>query len=172
MVKNNCDMNLFLLILLTSFSQTSTLSVTSPAFKSEDFIPVKYTCDGENISPPLNIANIPNGTKTLVLIMDDPDAPNGTFDHWLVWNIAPTSSTIMEDNAPGTEGKNGSGNNGYKGPCPPSGIHRYFFRVYALDTKLELKPGAVRSMLEESLQNHVLATGEMVGLYKKLELKK
>ena len=99
--------------------------------------------------------------------MDDPDAPRGTFDHWVLFNIATTNSTIAEDSAPGTEGLNGIGKPGYTGPCPPSGTHRYFFKVYALDTKLDLTGNAKKKDVEKAMQGHVLAKGELIGLYRR-----
>jgi hypothetical protein len=129
-------------------------------------IPSKYTCDGDNINPPLTIKNIPKQTKSLALIVDDPDAPSGTFDHWITWNIPPVE-TIGENSAPGSHGRNGSGRNGYMGPCPPSGTHHYHFKVYALDTKLTLQEGANKKQLENAMKGYILAMGELIGLYKK-----
>ena len=146
--------------------KTSSLSVASPAFEDNSPIPPKYTCQGENINPPISIEHIPADTKSLVLIVDDPDAPGGNFDHWIVWNILPTE-TILENTIPGTEGKNDYGINHYKGPCPPSGTHRYFFKVYALDTMLDLKSGNDKKTVEKAMQQHILASGELIGLYKK-----
>lgn len=104
------------------------LSIKSPSFEPNELIPKKYTCDGQDINPPLTIEGTPKEAKTLVLIVDDPDAPSGTFDHWIVWNILPSTSKIGENTVPGTEGMNGARQMGYFGPCPPSGTHRYFFR--------------------------------------------
>jgi Raf kinase inhibitor-like YbhB/YbcL family protein len=145
---------------------TSSLTVSSPAFEDNTPIPAKYTCQGENINPPLSIENIPRESKSLVLIVDDPDAPGGNFDHWIVWNIVP-SSTIAENAIPGTEGKNDYAVNHYKGPCPPSGTHRYFFKCYALDTMLDIKPGSNKKDVENAMQQHILASGKIIGLYKK-----
>ena len=105
------------------------MKLASPAFAHNAIIPQKYTCQGEDISPPLTISDIPKGTVSLALINDDPDAPMGTWDHWLIWNIKPTAE-IKEDSAPGTQGKNSWGRNDYGGACPPSGTHRYFFKLY------------------------------------------
>src|SRR5882672_9711576 len=113
-------MKIFILILMTTLIKTATLEISSPAFSNNGSIPMKYTCEGNDINPPLAIKNIPPGTKSLTLIVDDPDAPKGTFDHWVIWNINPTES-ISENSAPGTQGKNGMGANAYKGPCPPTG---------------------------------------------------
>ncbi|MEM3378731.1 MAG: YbhB/YbcL family Raf kinase inhibitor-like protein [Candidatus Bathyarchaeia archaeon] len=118
------------------------LSVTSFAFENGKFISAKYTCDGDDVNPPLTIDGVPKETKTLVLIVDDPDAPMGTWDHWVVWNIPGSMRQIAENTVPGTEGMNDFGKHSYGGPCPPSGMHRYFFKVYALDVELALKPNA------------------------------
>lgn len=158
-------MYLLIFILMAAHS-TSTLTVTSTAFEQMGEIPLKYTCEGENINPPLNIGNIPPGTKSLTLIMDDPDAPNGTFDHWIIWNIEP-GKVIAENSKPGIEGNSSYGKPGYKGPCPPTGSHRYFFKVYALDSSLELKAGADKKTVEKAIQKHILAYGELIGIYKK-----
>lgn len=144
----------------------SALSITSPAFAHNSPIPQKYTCQGENVNPPLSIDHIPEGTKSMVLIVDDPDAPGGNFDHWIVWNIPPTA-LIAENSVPGTEGKNDYGINHYKGPCPPSGTHRYFFKLYALDTLLDLKTGDDKKTVEQAMRPFILASGELIGLYKK-----
>jgi len=142
------------------------LHVSSPAFEHNALIPAKYTCDGDDVSPPLTIGGIPEGTKSLVLIVDDPDAPMGTWDHWVVWNIPPTRS-IAEDTVPGTEGVNTYRRHSYGGPCPPSGTHRYFFKVYALDTLLSLGSNATKRDVEKAMQDHVLAKGELIGLYRR-----
>lgn len=142
------------------------LKVESSAFKQDEFIPSKFTCDGKNINPELSIKKIPGGTKSLALIMDDPDAPRGTFDHWIIWNI-PVTDKIMENSAPGVQGKNGKEESKYTGPCPPEGVHHYHFRVYALDTKLDLPPGSDKQTLLKAIDGHILATGEIVGLYKR-----
>lgn len=147
------------------------LKVTSPAFKDNGFIPAKYTCDGENVNPPLQIENIPEGTKTLVLIMDDPDAPSCTWDHWIVWNILPESKAFMyikENSVPGIQGLNSFGKHSYGGPCPPSGTHRYFFKVYALDTELKIELNSRKKGVEEAMEEHILAKGEIIGLYRRL----
>lgn len=142
------------------------LAVTSTAFSNGSVIPSRYTCEGEDINPPIEISEIPEDVKSLALIVDDPDAPGGTWLHWLVWNI-PVIRHVKEDHAPGTQGLNDFGRTRYGGPCPPSGTHRYFFRVYGLDEPLNLKPGATRHELEQIMGNHVLAYGELIGLYKR-----
>lgn len=142
------------------------LSVTSPSFIHKTNIPKKFTCEGENVNPALTIGNIPSNAKSLVLIMDDPDATMGTFDHWVVWNIPPTGQ-IAENSVPGSLGKNGKSLNAYTGPCPPTGTHRYFFKVYALDDVLRLEEGATKNVVERAMRKHIIASGELVGLYKK-----
>jgi Raf kinase inhibitor-like YbhB/YbcL family protein len=141
------------------------LSVKSPAFENNKPIPVKYTCDGANVNPPLTVDGVPEETKTLVLIVDDPDAPMGTFDHWVVWNIPPTTQKIEENTVPGTEGINTYRKHAYRGPCPPYGTHRYFFKVYALDTQLDLKTNSSKRDVEKAMKGHTLAEGELIGLY-------
>lgn len=140
------------------------LFVSSESFEHEKEIPSKFTCDGLNINPALNINGIPDEARSLAIIVDDPDAPGGTFDHWLVWNIPPTA-VIPENSSPGLEGKNSSGKIGYMGPCPPSGSHRYYFKVYAVDMLLEAEPGADKTKLNYVLENHVIAYGELMGTY-------
>jgi len=121
-------------------------------------------CDSENINPELNIAGVPESAKSLALIMDDPDAPSGMFVHWVMWNI-PVTDVIEEDSAPGTEGLNGRGETGYIGPCPPSGEHRYFFKLYALDTTLDLPQNTDKEALLSALEPHTIESAELVGLY-------
>jgi len=140
------------------------LTVSSPAFENKKLIPSKYTCDGDDVNPPLTIEGIPDLTKSLILIIDDPDAPMGIWDHWVVWNI-PLIGKIGENTVPGIEGINDFKKHSYGGPCPPSGTHRYFFKVYALDTKLDLSPNSRKKDVEKAMQNRVLAKGELIGLY-------
>jgi Raf kinase inhibitor-like YbhB/YbcL family protein len=144
-----------------------TLIVKSPAFESNKLIPAKYTCDGEEVNPPLTIEGTPEGTKSLVLVIDDPDAAAGTWNHWLVWNIPPATHKIEEDMVPGIQGVNTSGKRAYGGPCPPSGTHRYFFKVYALDAKLNSNPNSRKDDVEKAMEGHVLAKGELLGLYRR-----
>lgn len=136
-------------------------------FENNQTIPTQYTCDGENINPPLTISNIPQNTKSLVLIIDDPDAPSGIWNHWLVWNISPQTSQIEKDSTPkdATVGTNDFGNTNYDGPCPPSGAHRYFFKIFALDTILNLPSSAKRNELDNAIKNHILDKGEVIGIY-------
>jgi Raf kinase inhibitor-like YbhB/YbcL family protein len=141
------------------------LTVKSPAFDFNRPIPKKYSCDGESINPPLTIENIPKEARSLALIMDDPDAPGGTFDHWVVWDISASTTKIGEHSVPGKEGLNGMRKPGYTGPCPPSGTHRYFFKVYALNAELNLSPKTTKRDLEKAMANHIIAKGELIGLY-------
>lgn len=129
-------------------------------------IPKQYTCQGLDINPPLMISDIPEGTVSLALINDDPDAPMGTWNHWIIWNLKPIPE-IQEDFAPGTQGKNSWGRNDYGGPCPPSGTHRYFFKLYALDSELDLVEGATKTALETAMEGHILEQAELIGLYQK-----
>jgi len=144
----------------------NTLQVTSPAFNDGQMIPSRYTCDGQNINPGLQIDGLPEGTKTLTLIVDDPDAPRGTWTHWVVWNITP-SDAIEENSIPGEQGSNDFGRLNYGGPCPPSGVHRYYFKVYALDTTLQLHAGATKEQLLDAMNRHILAEGQLMGRYKR-----
>ncbi|MBI4049994.1 MAG: YbhB/YbcL family Raf kinase inhibitor-like protein [Candidatus Doudnabacteria bacterium] len=143
------------------------MQVTSPVFQHKGRIPVKYTCDGENINPPLVIGDVPEKARTLALVMDDPDAPRGTFTHWTLWNIAPGARKIAENSVPAgsTEGMTSFGRSGYGGPCPPAGTHRYFFKIYALDGQLNLNSDADKAKLEEAMRGHILDQAELVGLY-------
>ena len=146
--------------------ENNNLRVRSVAFSHGGHIPPKYTCEGENVNPPLEVSDLPENTKTLALIVEDPDAPRGVYDHWLVWNIPPNGA-IGENSRPGISGRNSFGNTGYGGPCPPSGSHRYFFKVYALDTDLDIGAGSDKSKLQDAMKDHVLATGELMGHYQK-----
>ena len=145
------------------------IKLTSPVFKNRENIPKKFTCQGQDINPELEIAGIPKGTKSLALIMDDPDAPGGTFVHWLLWNIDPKRKKIEENSLPkeATVGINSWDKNSYGGPCPPSGTHRYFFKLFAIDTQLELGANNKKTDLLNEIQKHKLAQTELVGLYKK-----
>lgn len=138
--------------------------IKSPDFDHNEMIPSKFTCDGIDINPTLIIQDPPSGTKSLALIADDPDAPMGTWVHWVVFNI-PLITQIDEDSIPGTRGMNDFRKLDYGGPCPPSGTHRYFFKLYALDTKLALEEGIKRDDLERAMEGHILAQTEVIGLY-------
>jgi Raf kinase inhibitor-like YbhB/YbcL family protein len=144
----------------------ATLKVTSPAFTDNTAIPSKYSCEGQSVNPAVFVKHVPEGTQSLALILFDPDAPGGGFTHWVMWNIDPTGM-IGENAAPGVQGKNGKGDNGYTGPCPPDGTHHYHFMVYALDTKLDLPASTGKEDLETAMKGHILATGDLIGLYKK-----
>lgn len=144
----------------------TTLIISSTAFTNEGFIPRKYTCDGENVNPPLYIENILGNTKSLVLIVEDQDAPIGTWDHWVVWDIAPRNE-IRENSIPGTEGLNSFRQHNYGGPCPPAGTHRYFFKLYAMDTLLNLPGNTPKARVEKAMAGHILRMGEITGLYKR-----
>ena len=146
--------------------EMKSLKVTSFAFKHNEMIPSKYTCDGSDINPQLSIQGIPESTRRLVLIVDDPDAPMKTWVHWVIWNI-PAKTSIEENSVPGMEGLNDFKRHSYGGPCPPSGTHRYFFKVYALETTLYLGANSKKEDIEKAMQGHILAKGELIGLYKK-----
>jgi Raf kinase inhibitor-like YbhB/YbcL family protein len=147
--------------------KTGTLAISSAAFQHEGFIPSKYTCDGEGINPPLQIDKIPEETQSLAIIMEDPDAAKGVFDHWLVWNISP-QSPVLENSNPGISGINSTGKTGYHAPCPPSGSHRYYFYVFALDTKLDLEAGADKKALQKTMRPHILAKSNLMGRYQRV----
>ncbi|MGZ3919801.1 MAG: YbhB/YbcL family Raf kinase inhibitor-like protein [Bacteroidia bacterium] len=142
-----------------------TLAITSTAFSDGEYIPEKYTCDGRNVNPPLSIDKLPYETQSLVLIVEDPDAVVRTWTHWLVWNI-PSTTKIKEDSVPGIEGVTDFGFQHYHGPCPPSGIHHYHFKVYALDTILETPAGSEKHEVEKQMAKHIIAFGELIGLAK------
>jgi Raf kinase inhibitor-like YbhB/YbcL family protein len=157
-------------ILLTAIASFAAggarMKITSSAFQEGGNIPSKFTCDGSDSSPPLQITGVPSEAKTLVLISDDPDAPGGLFTHWLVWNIPTQTNSIAEGSAPkGMHGTNDFGKSGYKGPCPPPGTHRYSFKIFALDRELDLRPGARRSQVDAAMKGHIIAQGELVGRY-------
>jgi Raf kinase inhibitor-like YbhB/YbcL family protein len=143
------------------------LEITSGAFDHGGSIPPRHSCEGENVSPPLSWAGVPDGTRSLALIVDDPDAPVGTFTHWLAWGIDPAAGGLADGEAAPREGRNGFGTVGYGGPCPPPGHgrHRYFFRLQALDVELDLEAGADREELERALGGHVLESAELIGRY-------
>jgi len=150
------------------------IKMSSPAFEDGGPIPPKYTCDGEDVSPPLTWAAVPEGTASIALICDDPDAPMGTFVHWVVYNL-PTDTAQLEEAVPADatlpggamQGTSDFGRIGYGGPCPPSGTHRYFFKLYALDAKVDLEPRATKQQLLGVIEQHVLAQGQLIGTYKR-----
>jgi len=149
------------------------LIVSSPAFKHGDFIPLEYTCDGSDVSPEIVIENVPTNAKSLVLINDDPDAPMGTWDHWILYNIPASNKVVIpkgikpEKEFPNgmRHGINSWGRLGYGGPCPPSGVHRYFFKAYALDVVLDIPPGATKQKILKAMEGHIIAQGELMGKY-------
>lgn len=151
------------------------MEIKSSVFKEGDHIPAKYTCDNLDISPPLEWSKGPAGTKTYVLICDDPDAPGGTWVHWLLFNI-PAKNPELPENMPKIEtlkngalhGKNDFGNNCYGGPCPPAGTHRYYFKIYALDLELDSKPGITKKELLKAMEGHILDEGQLMGRYKRM----
>jgi Raf kinase inhibitor-like YbhB/YbcL family protein len=148
------------------------LKLSTTAFAAENPIPRKYTCDGDDISPPLEWSDPPNGTQSFALIADDPDAPMGTWVHWVLYDLPAESHSLPEAVSPNAEqpsgarhGRNSWGRLGYGGPCPPSGTHRYFFKLYALDAKLSLKAGATKDELLRAMEKHVLEQTELMGVY-------
>jgi len=148
------------------------ITITTSAFMEGEGIPAKYTCDGENASPPLSWSGVPEGVESLALICDDPDAPRGTFVHWVLFNLPPDTSGLPENVPPqetlankARQGRNDAGKIGYTGPCPPSGIHRYYFKIYALDAALDLDPGSTKAELLDAMEGHILAQGRLMGRY-------
>ena len=142
------------------------MKITSSAFREGGNIPSKFTCDGGDSSPPLQISEIPSSAKSVALVVDDPDAPSGLFTHWIVWNISPQTNEIAEGSTPkGMQGTNDFGKAGYGGPCPPSGTHRYYVKIFALDRELDLPPGTKRNQLDAAMKGHVVAQGELMGRY-------
>jgi Raf kinase inhibitor-like YbhB/YbcL family protein len=145
----------------------ATLKISSSAFAHNGSIPSKYTCDGADVSPPLAIESVPPEVKSLVLIVDDPDAPVGTWVHWVVWNISPATKEIKENSVPpgASQGMTDFRKQKYGGPCPPSGTHRYFFKLYALDSLLTLSSNSTKARVEGAMKGHILAQTELIGLY-------
>jgi Raf kinase inhibitor-like YbhB/YbcL family protein len=150
------------------------VTISSTAFSNGSLIPSQYTCDGANISPPLQWSGLPPSTKALALIVDDPDAPAKTWVHWVLYDLPASTSGLSEDIKPqerlsggGKQGTNDFKKIGYGGPCPPSGTHRYFFKLYVLDTETSLNPGATKDELLKAIEGHVVAQGELVGKYKR-----
>ncbi|HLB59407.1 MAG TPA: YbhB/YbcL family Raf kinase inhibitor-like protein [Bdellovibrionota bacterium] len=149
------------------------MKLSSSAFKEDSTIPSLYTCEGKGINPPLDIVDVPSGAKSLALIMDDPDVPaslrpDRMYDHWVVFNIPPTTGHIAENSAPfGIQGKNTAGTARYFGPCPPDREHRYFFKLYALDAMLSLHPGATKKELLDAMEGHILSQCQLMGRYEK-----
>jgi len=163
-------------IISSESSMAETLTLTSPGFENGTSLPARFTCDGENMSPPLSWGGVPEGTKSLALIMDDPDVPkalrpDGVFDHWTLFNIPPDTREILAGETVGTLGANGAGKNQYAGPCPPREYepseHRYFFRLYALDTMLDIPEGANKQQVLAAMEGRILAQAELMGKYKR-----
>src|SRR2546423_14465517 len=144
-----------------------TMKITSSDFSEGGMIPGKYAKQGQNVNPPLRIEGAPAETKSLLLIVDDPDAPVGLFTHWLVWNIDPKTTEIAENSVPkgAVQGTNDYPGSGYDGPQPPSGTHRYYFKIFALDQMLDLKSGAKRKEVDAAMQGHVITQGELMGRF-------
>ena len=149
--------------------KTGILKVSSPAFENNKSIPKKYTCDGANVNPLLKIRGVPPGVRSLALVLDDKDAPRGTYVHWILWEIDPGSQEIGENSVPqgAVQGMNDFKKTNYGGPCPPSRAHRYVFKVYALDVRLNLDPKSTKADLEKALEGHVIGRGELMGVYKR-----
>ncbi|HAR63642.1 MAG: YbhB/YbcL family Raf kinase inhibitor-like protein [Candidatus Margulisiibacteriota bacterium] len=153
-----------------------TINLKSPAFKNEEMIPKQYTCYDKNVSPPLEWSGVPASAKSIAIITEDPDAPRGVWTHWVVYNLpadikglpeeVPTQDTLKNG---AEQGINDSKNIGYGGPCPPSGVHRYYFKIYALDEKLPLKSGSTKGDVVKAMKGHILAEGQLMGKYKKVK---
>ncbi len=144
-----------------------TIKITSSAYSEGDNIPRIYTCDDQNVSPPLAWTEVPTTTVSLALVMDDPDAPSGTWVHWVLYNLPPDTTSLKQDQTGlGTDGKNDFNRLGYGGPCPPrNSTHRYYIKLYALDTRLDLKSGATKAQVESAMRGHILAQGTLMGRY-------
>ncbi len=151
---------------------TMSVQLSSPAFEDGNTIPQKYSCDGDDISPALNWSELPGQTESIALIMDDPDAPVGSWIHWVLYDL-PGGRTEIPENVPksgqlpggGTQGNNSWRRSGYGGPCPPGGTHRYFFKIYALDALLDVAPGATKEELLQAMEGHILDQGQLMGTY-------
>lgn len=150
------------------------IKITSPAFEEGEMVPKKYTCDSLDVSPPLSWTSVPEGTKSFAIICDDPDAPMGTWVHWVLFNLPANTKQLPENIPPkrtlengAKQGKNDFGKIGYGGPCPPSGTHRYYFKLYALDEIINLDAGVTKKQLLEAMEGHILAYGQLIGRYKR-----
>lgn len=144
----------------------ATMKLSSAAFENNAMIPAEYTCDGQDISPPLSISGVPSKAKSLALVMDDPDAPGGTFTHWVVWNISPDKTEFVKDEKISfPQGRTSFGDIGYGGPCPPSGVHRYFFKLYALNSMLDLEEESTKKDLERAMTGKVVEQATLIGKY-------
>lgn len=153
------------------FTIKLSMKVQSPVFNHNEKIPAKYTCDGENINPPLLISDASENAQGLVLVVDDPDAPAGTFVHWTIWNINPKTAEIPENTVPigAVEGTTSYNKPGFGGPCPPAGSHRYFFKLYALNSVLDLPASASKEDLEKAMEGHILEQAELIGFYERFK---
>lgn len=166
---------LFYIIISNSFIKMTppktspSLSLSTTILSPDNYLPPVYTCQGQGINPPLEISNVPSQTKSLALIMDDPDAPIGIFTHWLIWNIDPKTTEIKENSVPAgaVQGSGTSGKSYYTPPCPPSGTHHYIFSVYALDVSLSLPVGSSRQVLEQAMEGHIITYSQLITLYAK-----
>jgi Raf kinase inhibitor-like YbhB/YbcL family protein len=162
-----------ILLVSTAMSKDVTnikgLKISSPAFENNGYMPAKYSCDGMDVNPPLLIENVPTNAKSLALVVDDPDAPTGTWVHWVVWDIHPGTKEIKENSVPkgAGQGLNDFRQHNYKGPCPPPGTHRYFFKLYALDTILNLSQDSTKAGLESAMKGHIIEQAQTIGLYKR-----
>lgn len=156
------------LMFLNATAKEGPMKISSSAFAENAKISKQYTCDGQDMSPPLNFENVPDNARTLALIVDDPDAPGGTWVHWILWNIDPGTREIAAEAVPkgSVQGLNSFRKNGYGGPCPPSGSHRYFFKLYALDTRLDLTSRATKADLEKAMKGHIVAQAETICRYR------
>jgi Raf kinase inhibitor-like YbhB/YbcL family protein len=150
-------------------SRVAEFVLQSGAFDHDEVIPRRHSCEGEDLSPPLSWSGAPEGTRSLALVVDDPDAPAGTFTHWVAWAIDPGAGELREGEAAPAEGRNDFGTSGYRGPCPPpgDGPHRYSFRLYALDSDSDLPPGAGKREFERELEGHILGAAELIGTYER-----
>jgi Raf kinase inhibitor-like YbhB/YbcL family protein len=152
-----------------SITKIGELKISSPAFENGGEIPKKYTCDGANVNPPLKVENVPPNTKSLALVFDDIDAPRGTYVHWILWNIDPGVKELKENSVPerAVQGVNDFEKRHYGGPCPPGRAHKYIFRIYALDTLLNLNPNGTKKDLEKVMEGHMISRAQLTGLFKR-----
>lgn len=153
-------------ITVKSNASKTVMKISSTAFANNGKIPKKYTCDGTGVSPPLKISSVPKNAKSMALILDDPDAPKGTFTHWVIWGISPKKTQFAEGDKKGfVDGTTGVGKTGYFAPCPPSGIHRYVFKLFALDSQVDISTKSKKQELVSTMQNHIIQTATLVGKY-------
>jgi len=150
-----------------TINTTTPMNITSPAFLDSQAIPKQYTCDGDGTNPPLQFSGVPSEAKSLALLVEDPDAPTGTWVHWLMWNISASTTEISQNSVPqgAVQGQGSSGQNVYGSPCPPSGIHHYIFTLYALDSELELPSYSTVENLQTAMQGHIISHARIIGLY-------